>query len=129
MAFTDSLSISYTGNGQAVTSVVKSLTADAQAGYDGSIPDSTTNQEVDVAIKHSTLAGFVATSDHAITIKTNSTSAPDDTLSVAANTPIIFYTGGPWANPLTADVTKMYITNNSGGTAVVKIRALYDSTP
>lgn len=129
VSFTDKLTVSYTGNGTAVTSAIISKTADADAGFDNTIADGTTNGEVDVAFTVSGLAMCILTSDRAVTVKTNSTGSPQETINLAAGAPLIYYSGGPWAIPFAGAVTKMYISNASGGAAHVQFRALYDSTP
>ena len=65
-------------------------------------------------------------SDQAISIKTNSTSAPQDTFSLVATQVKIWTLATDLiaACPFAGDVTAIYITNSSGATANIKIRAI-----
>lgn len=77
----------------------------------------------------SALASVYILSDQDLTLKTNSTGSPDDTIILTANKPVIWYAGCGWTNPLTVDVTKFYLTNGGGTSATFRARFLYDSTP
>lgn len=67
--------------------------------------------------------------DRDLTIKTNSSGAPDKTISVKANTPIQFVKDAGETNPLgSVDVTKLYITLAAGASATLKIRCIVDPT-
>ena len=62
-----------------------------------------------------------------MTVKTNSDTVPDDTISLVDGETLTWTTDEPNLTiPLTADVTALYVTNT--GTATLKIRCLYDPT-
>lgn len=63
-----------------------------------------------------------------MTVKTNSSGAPDDTLSLVDGEPIAWSAGAPGspAIPLSADITALYVTNS--GTGTLKVRAGVDPT-
>lgn len=67
----------------------------------------------------------------ALTLKTNSSSVPDDTLAVPASNDgsILWYTGCGKANPLTEDVTALYVTNAAETDVVLEIEVVDDPTP
>lgn len=66
----------------------------------------------------------------AVTIETNATDASGgNTITLAADVPLLWCTGAPFTNPLTNDVTRVYITNSSGTSANVTLRAVQDGTP
>lgn len=66
-------------------------------------------------------------SDRDITVKTNSSGAPDDTFALKAGIPLVWHKDDPhFTNPLTAPITALYITNASGQTARVEARALHN---
>lgn len=50
------------------------------------------------------------------TLKTNSTGSPANTLALKADEPVVWWSSAIWANPLTTDVTIIYLTT-SGSTA------------
>ena len=94
------------------------------------IPDSTTNQLLNVAWVRAQLAGIYIVSDQVVTIKSNSSGSPDDTLVLAANVPVHWYPARYHTKPFaTADVTKLYVTNASGQPANITGYVADDATP
>lgn len=105
------------------------VTADSETNLDLTVADSVSDQLVTMAIDFSEMVGLFIYSDFAVTVETNDGTTPDDTIAVVAEVPVVWYTDCDHINPLTADVTALYITNASGSTANIKIRVLQDSTP
>ena len=69
-------------------------------------------------------------SDQDVLIQTNDGTTPDDAISLKAGIPLIWENvTGYYSNPLTVDVTDLYITNDSGSSATVTVRVLQDVTP
>lgn len=64
-----------------------------------------------------------------MTIKSNNSSAPDDSYTLPANHPILWDNTMVYDNPFTANVTKFYLTNESGVAATGVIRVAQDVTP
>lgn len=89
------------------------------------IPASTT-QEVDLTFAFAKLQAFYLTSDKAVTLKTNSSGSPDETIALVANVPQ-FYPGG--ANLFGHDVTKIFVVNGVGAVANVEMYFALDTTP
>lgn len=106
-----------------------SLTADGEHNYDITVPASTTNKQVDCVLDVSELKSIYIKSDVAVTIKTNSTGSPDNTFSIAASSPFVWYYGSGITNPIGTDVTVLYITNATSGAATVYLRFIEDDTP
>jgi hypothetical protein len=86
-----------------------------------------TDTLVNVAFPYATIKAVILLCDVALTIKTNSSGAPSQTISLAAGVPTAWITGGAGANPFSVDVTKIYLTAVTAGT--LNIRVLYDPTP
>ena len=105
------------------------VSADAEDNRDIAVPDSSTDLEVAITIDADQIKSLYIVSDQAVTLETNSGSAPDDTFSLVANKPLQWTTGDYHSNPITADVTSIFLTNSSGEAATVKVRLLQDSTP
>lgn len=64
------------------------------------------------------------------TIKTNSSSTPDDTFTITATNGVCWINKpGVAANPFSADVTKIFVTNTGTGKIDFILRAVCDSTP
>ena len=99
------------------------------AGLDVSIPGSTTDQQHVFPLDVSQVKLFVALCDRDITLETNSSSVPANTLSLTANVPYVWRTGKPDSFKLTTDVTSIYATLAAGAAARLQIHAVLDSTP
>lgn len=108
--------------------VVQTITATGEASseMDVSVPIAT-NTQVNLTAPYASIKCIEWLSDVALTVKTNSTSVPDQTITLAANVPMIWINGGSGTNPITADITKIYVTAATAGT--FKSRILFDPTP
>lgn len=106
----------------------ETVTADGELNFDGSITGS--DQAVSFACTQANLKALLLYSSKACTIETNSSSVPQDTITLAADQVIIWTLAqdGLPACPFSDNVTAVYVTVPSG-TASVKIRALTDITP
>lgn len=105
------------------------VTGSGLPGLDESIPDSSTDLAVTYSLDVSAVVGFFMVSDAAVTIETNDGTTPDDTMTLTAGVPYVWYTGKPEAFAFTTDITALYVTNSSGGAARLQIKALSDATP
>lgn len=128
MAFSQTLDQTSSGASKPV-SQSNTYTGSGQASVDETIADNTTDGVVDIAINVSEIKLLIMLSDQDMTIKTNSSGAPDDTISLLANVPLIWTSDSYYTNKLTVDVTKLYVTNASGSDASLKIEVLVDATP
>ena len=104
----------------------RSFTGDSQLTIQQDVPASTTDQEILAAIDISLAKMVMIMSSQDVTIKTNNSATPADTLAMTANVPRVWRSGDYNAIFLTADVTKFYITNATASTATVQILALID---
>jgi hypothetical protein len=129
MALTHKVGVVYSSDAGTITNTTDTYTADGESQYDGTIATGVTHGEIDIAVDVSAIKSMVMYSTQALTVKTNSTSAPDDTISLAASKQLVWTIDRLEACPLTADVTKFYVTNASGSSATVKFRFLVDVTP
>lgn len=128
MAFTHTLNRVYQAGGSSVSNIV-SLSGDAEDARSVALTLPAADVEVNIGIAYAGLKGLYILSTIAATIKTNNSSAPDDTISVAANVAYCWTHQDGSANPLSADVTKFFITTAGTGTATMEIRVLQDATP
>ena len=64
-----------------------------------------------------------------MTIKTNSTTTPDDTFVIKTDLALAYGDGDPSGNPVGVDITKIYVTNPGDAVADFVLRALLDPTP
>ncbi len=93
------------------------------------VADGSTDAQVNLAADVSELSLFYLSTTAEITVETNSGSSPDDTFTVKPNAPFLWTADDPFANPFTADLTDLFITNASGASASVTIVAAADVTP
>lgn len=105
----------------------KTVTADAQVVYDGTLAANQTDALIAFNIDVSQLQALYIYADADVTIETNSGSSPGNTLSIDGGNPLVWVKDSGLANPLTVDVTALYATNTTALT-VFKIYALVDAT-
>lgn len=109
MAFPIAITIGVTAGGHTAQSTITYSTTGAPFVDEDAIPIGT-NTEVDVQIPTGAKCLIMFASVDA-TLKTNSTSAPDNTWNVKAGEPFIWWnTMVPYSNPISAAITKIYVT-------------------
>lgn len=129
MSFTHNINVQWSrGNDQ--------LTARQSVEADGeipavsiSVPKNSSNLHVVYALDVSQVKLFVLISTGDVTIKTNSSSVPDDTIALKANVPYVWSASHIDAFQLGTDVTGLYITEPNVAACTVEIRGLMDATP
>ncbi len=100
----------------------------AHFGFSQSVPDGTVNLPFLVNFATDDLISAMISSDQALTLKVNSTSAPTPTIAVAAGAPIEWSNVDIAANPFTTSpVTVIYINNASGFAAALEMAFAVDS--
>lgn len=130
MAITHSLAESYKGaGGVVVTSTVQTFSADSESNIDEAVVGIST-VFVALNLDKSNIVSILLYSDKALTVKTNSSSAPTDTIVLAAGVPRIWNTGHVAGdNPIQADVTAgFYLVNAAAVTANFKMRCLLNAS-
>lgn len=114
------------------TTLTKSetVTSGGNLLVDESIPDGSTNLQIAFAFTKTKLQSIYILASGVLTLKTNSTSSPGETIVLAANQPV------QWSaldavlipNPFSTNVTTLYVTNASGAAATLQIRGVVDLT-
>lgn len=92
------------------------------------IAASASNVLVAAEIDVSQVKGFLFLADKDVTLKTNSSSSPANTLNLKANEPQTWNEKSGLVNPLTTDVTALYFTNAAASPATVQVIVIYDPT-
>jgi hypothetical protein len=129
MAATHNLGLNWSGGGLSL-SASNSYSGTGEANIVAeSVPDSTTDQQVNIALDVSAIQAIYIKSSTALMVETNSATVPDDTITLVADVPYIWHTGSYFTNLLTTDVTALFLTNASGAAATFELRCVYDSTP
>lgn len=126
MAFTHTITKTYRGSANADITASITVTNDTELNFDGTVASVTTDAEIDWAATRANLKSLCLYSDVAITVKTNSSGSPVDTITMTAGQSIVWslVADGLTACPFSANVTKLYVTNAGAGAAAFKIRAL-----
>lgn len=105
------------------------ITADGSATREVPIGNAASDFQVDVNIDMSEMKSFLLKADVGMTVKTNSSGTPDDTFTLKAGVPLLWTENSYFSNPLSADVTALYVTNDQGESGELVVEALEDSTP
>ena len=124
MSFTHSIGVTYKTAEGTITSTTDTYTADAEYALDDQVAASTTNKEFDLSLTKANIKSMVLYSDQAVTILTNSTGAPSDTIQLAAKLQLVWNTDSHFSIPFSANVTKFFVTNAGGVAANIKFRFL-----
>lgn len=125
MPFTCQLRTDSYSNAMSVSSA-RTFTGDNQLSISQAIAAGTTNQEILAAIDVSQLKMLVIQSDVNVTIKTNSSGAPADTLNIVGGIPYVWGDGDYNALLLTTDVSKLFVTVPGSAPANLQVLALVD---
>lgn len=96
--------------------------------FDENVPNPSTDLLFAVAFDVTKVESIYLLSDQNLTIKTNSSGAPANTINLLANAPYVWQRGTYLANLFTVNVTAFYLTQSSGSTARLRGRILTDPT-
>lgn len=123
--FTHTLGVTYHTDAGTITSTSSSYTGDSEENLDVAVPANTTNKEYDLTCIAADLKSLVLYSDQAMTIKTNSSGTPQETIVLAAKSQLVWNTDSAMAKPFSANVTKIFVTTGAiPATANLRIRLL-----
>lgn len=127
MAFTHTLARTWLGEGRSIESPT-TYTADAQESLNLTVPADSTDLLVALQLDVSQIRAIYFVSDKTLTLKTNSDSAPDETINLVAGVPYMWAFGDYLVNLLATDITAIYLTRGSGDDAQFQLEALSDPT-
>ncbi len=103
------------------------VTSGAAGSISEAIPSNQTDLATAWAFTKTKLKAIYIVSDVAMTLETNSGSAPADTITLTANVPVVWDSTQTFiANPFAGNVTSLFVTNTTAGT--LTIRWVYDPT-
>lgn len=119
---TQTITYTFSGAGGSLPSDKVSITAPALDGIDIDIPANQTNLHKIFALPVSALKLLYIVCDQNVTIKTNSSGSPADTINLLAGVPLVWQYGVYHANPFASntDVTSVYLTNVAAGTLSIR---------
>jgi hypothetical protein len=128
MSITGTIAVTHQRGGESVT-VQKTITTEAELAADIPVAIGATNVVANVPLDISQIQSILITADQDLTLKTNSSGSPDDTIALKAGIPFHWIKNSGITLPFAADVTNWYVTNASGVATTLKIRALVEATP
>lgn len=128
MSITGIIGVTHSRDGGSVV-VQKSITTESEIAADIPVGIGASNLVANVPLDISQIQSLLITADQDLTLKTNSSGSPDNTIALKAGIPYLWLYNSGITLPLSADVTNWYITNASGVAATLKIRALVEATP
>ena len=125
----ETLTLNWRRESGPTTTATVTVSGEGDQNIEVAVPGSTTDYHVLASIDVSQLALIYILADKALTLKTNSTSTPADTISLAVDKPFLWYSGCGLTMPFTVDITTLYLTNGTAGTGNVELHFQYDATP
>lgn len=132
MAFVSTYVQNIIVNGEQIGVLASSYSTDGLDSRDLVIPDSTTDQLVDLAFTRADCSLILFFSDQDVTLEFNDDAGGGGSISLGADFPWIWHTDKEdltLSDVITADVTALYVTNASGSEANVQVRVAHNSTP
>ena len=116
--------------GNIIVTVTRNVPGDMTPAFMDTFAAGTTNVTVPAIIfTKARVQYFVFTSDQPVTIKTNSATSPQETITLTAGGAYAWNTGHPEADPLVGDINGVFVTNAGTALATVKIYTLINATP
>ena len=122
--FTHKIIQSYYDAAGLASSVTGTYTGQTSKEFDGTVPASTTGFLISLTMAKTAMQSILIYSSLAVTLKTNSDTSPAQTINLAAGQQINWGSDFTTPNPITADVTAIYIDNAQTSPTTVKIRVL-----
>jgi hypothetical protein len=110
MSFTCMLTREWSDDSGSPLSDHETITAGGKTELSESIPESSTDLALTLALDVSALVGIYIKCSRDILLETNSGSAPGNTISLKAGKALIWSINCGLANPLTVDVTGLFCT-------------------
>lgn len=121
---THNVTVSWTENNAGLLQQAVSLTGQLEQNLTFSLAGSTTNELHALAFTTTKLQLFLCISDQDITLKTNSSGSPQDTITIKAGIPFIWYANMGITVPFAGNVTASYWTNAGSTAANVQVKCL-----
>ena len=126
---THKATLGFQGSGRSLTKDI-SYTDTGVSLIDGeTVATGNDNVEFTFELDFSECKLFYLLSDQEVTFETNDGAAPDDTWTLLADEPYVWHETSYHTFLITADITSILISNQSGATATIHCLALYDPTP
>lgn len=123
--FTHSITTGYKSDEGTITSVVKTFTGDSETGIEDTLALGATNTHYALAITIAQIKSMVLYASKAVTIKTNSSTTPQETITLAAGQQMVWTNDGTLGTiPFAGNITAFYVTNTDTAASNLKMRFL-----
>lgn len=123
--FTHSITTGYKSDEGSITSVIKSFTGDSETGIEDNLAVGATNKHYALAVTIAQIVAMVLFASTSMTVKTNSSTTPQETINVGAGQQVVWTNDGSLgAIPFAGNLTGFYVTNNDAKVGNFKFRAL-----
>jgi hypothetical protein len=129
MAQTHTWGTTFKSGADSVSVPTETVTASGEAIVDETVAANADGVLHVIHIDVSALKSLMILASKAMTLKSNSDSDPDDTLTLAANQLLRWTSNSGLECPLSADVTSGFYVDNGAAEGTLKIFALQDITP
>lgn len=112
------------GGGNLLATLPASATGEVNLSF--TVAGAVTNQAEALAFVRANVVSLYMMSDQDVTLKTNSSGSPQDTIALKANTPVVWYANGGYAISalFAGNVTASYWSNAGATIANVNVRLL-----
>ena len=116
MAITHTITRGWAGqNGSPINPAGASFTGSEELNFTLNLAGGATNTQFNLVFAKASLQSiFIYTDAENVTLKTNSSGAPQDTLTITAGEPWVWDVNSGITNPFAGNVTAGYVTNSSG---------------
>lgn len=120
--FTHKVGVTYSNDAGTITSTTDTYLVDSEVNLDEVVAAGQTNKEYDISITQANIKTMVLMSTQPVTLKTNSTSAPQETIVLVANKQLVWTLDHIEAKFFAGNITKFYVTNGGSVDATLKFR-------
>lgn len=127
MALTHTVGITYKTELGTIANTTDSYSGDAESNLDDTVAGPSTDKQYNMNVVAADIVSCVFYSDKALTLKTNSTSSPGNTITLVAGKQLVWNSDHPEVAPITTNLTTLYVTNAGTTVANLKIRILKDA--
>jgi len=126
MSISQSISRGWAGqNGTPINPPAQVFTGSEELNFDFSVAGTTTNEQFALAFTKSLLQSiYIYSPTENLTIKTNSSSVPQDTLTITAGEPLVWDVNCGLTCPFSNNVTTAFVTNATSTATQLSIRGL-----
>ena|SRR6266571_4715546 len=127
-SFTDTIAVTYTGNGKSVNAKTGTYTGTKDTGVAGVVPAGT-EVHFDVTFPFATIQSMIMACDQDVEVNTNDASGggsvSDGPIALKKTAAIVWASDHVEDKPFTAIVTKVYVKNTGTVDAKFDLRVLY----